>query len=225
MISTRKYNFTFLFFLLCFTGLVSAEVKVEGEPLQEPGDVPLGGVAGCYLKPPKDGCNVRVQCKGVGAMYGSAAMSVRNATKRAQIDARGQLALFVKNKAITTDENKQAVAGMAQLNASGGEDAKEMESSAMNQLQSMSAEEVLTGFQVRGRQIDVENRTVTIIGGVSCKSQAAAAKIREVSGKSGDPNYSSKKTGEKSAVKSGSSTQSSGPVKYDKVEQKNSDDF
>ena len=229
MMTTRKNNCAFLFILLCLTGLVSAEVKVEGEPSVVEGEVPilLGGYEGCKVAPAKDGCTARIKCDGVGMIYGTSAFSVRNATKEAQINARTMLARFYSEKAYTNDSVKNAVARMAEGNASGGADVKEINSSAMEEIQGTSAEAVLSGFQVFGRYIDMEQKTVTIKGGVSCKSQAAAAKSQAVSAKSASQSGGSKHSGEKTVKKSGAAVQSTGPVNFDKVEQKskNADDF
>ena len=229
MTSTRKYNFAFLFILLCLTGLVSAEVKVEGESPVAAGEVPvlLGGMEGCVVAPPKGSCEARIKCAGVGKIFGSSAFAVRNATKAAQSNARTMLARFYSEKAFTQENVKQAVADMSQTNASGGEDSKTMESRTMDSIEKTTAEEVLSGFQVLGREIDMEQKTVTIKGGVSCKSQAAAAKSQSASAKSATQSGGSKQTSNNTATKSGAAVQSSGPVNFDKVRQKvkDVDDF
>jgi hypothetical protein len=225
----RKYNFAFLFILLCLTGLVSAEVKVDGEPPVAEGEVPvlLGGMEGCVVAPPKGNCLARIKCAGVGKIFGSSAFAVRNATKAAQSNARSMLARFYSEKAYTEDSVKQAVADMSQTNASGGEDSKTMESRTIDSFEKTTAEAVLSGFQILGREIDMEQKTVTIKGGVSCKSQAAAAQSQAASAKSATQSVGSKQSGVKTSTKSGAAAQSSGPVNFDKVRQKvkDVDDF
>lgn len=224
-----KLRFFCAFIGFSAASIALAEIKIEGEPIKAPGEVSLlGGFEGCVVAPPKDGCDARIKCAGVGMIYGNSAFSIRNATKEAQTKARGELVKFYSTKAYAKDEVRNAVDSMAQSNASGGDDMRELSKRAMGDIAGTSAEGVISGFQILGRQIDMEQRTVTVKGGVSCKSQNAAAKSQAASARSSSPSGSgAKQSGVSQSSEPGPAAVSTGPIKIDRVDQriKGSDDF
>jgi len=160
-----------------------AQVQQEGEPVKAADEVPLGGFEGCSLAPPKDGCDARVKCNGVGRIIGSSPYAVQDATKEAQMRARAELAKFYNEKV----KAKEAVATASEASQKTGEADKESFSRFQASVVTSKAEEVLQGFQVLGRQVDMTQKTVTIKGGVSCRSKAAAGQLRSSGGGASAP--------------------------------------
>ncbi|NBT76214.1 MAG: hypothetical protein EBT15_09665, partial [Betaproteobacteria bacterium] len=164
-------------FLPAFLGLTSvAYAQTEGEPIKAPDEVALGGFAGCSLAPPKDGCDARIKCSGVGNIFANTAMDVQLATKEATSKARSQLAMFYSTKQKAKEAIANASKSMMATNADGSSTGSTTAERMMASVDETSAEAVLSGVQVLGRQVDAAQRTVTVKIGVSCKSQAAAAK-------------------------------------------------
>lgn len=148
------------------------------------GVVPLGGFAGCFLATPKDSCDARIVCTGVGTLYGNTGTDLQAATKEGSIEARNELAKFYSSKQ-KAQESLATVRQDAQKSTSDG--GKATSSSATRMIASVSstsAEEILTGVQVLSREVDPKQETVTVKVGVSCKSQAAAEQSRAVSARS-----------------------------------------
>jgi hypothetical protein len=160
--------------LLASTSMALAQA--EGEPIRSADEVPLGGFEGCSMAPPKDGCDARIKCAGVGNIFANTAMDVQLATREATSKARSQLAMFYSSK----QKAKEAIATASKstlgpTNADGSANATTTAERLTASIDETSAEEVLRGVQVLGRQVDASQRTVTVKIGVSCKSQAAAA--------------------------------------------------
>jgi uncharacterized protein YfcZ (UPF0381/DUF406 family) len=61
-------------------------------------DVPLGGFPGCYLAAPKDSCDARIVCTGVGTLYGNTGTDLQAATQEGSMGARNELAKFYSSK-------------------------------------------------------------------------------------------------------------------------------
>ena len=92
----------------------------QGEPIQAPDELTLGGFEGCTIAPPKDGCAARIKCSGVGRIYGTSPYAVQDATKEAQVKARAQLAKFYSEKVRARESIASASESSGQSNASGG---------------------------------------------------------------------------------------------------------
>jgi hypothetical protein len=216
--------------LLCalfVAGVACAQVQQSGEPIQAPDEVTLGGFEGCTIAPPKDGCNARIKCSGFGRIYGTSPYAVQDATKEAQAKARAQLAKFYSEKVKAKESIANASEASGQSNASGGADVKESFSRVMAEVTQTSAEAVLSGFQVLGRQVDMAQKTVTIKGGVSCKSQAAAAQSQAASARSAPPVQAAPAAQAGQPQNPGAAAVSVGPSNMKTVNQKvkNADDF
>lgn len=211
--------------LFC-AGIACAQVQQSGEPIQSPEEITLGGFEGCSIAPPKDGCSARIKCSGVGRIYGTSPYSIQDATKEAQAKARAQLAKFYSEKVKAKESIANAAEASGQSNASGGADVKESFSRVMADVTQTSAEAVLSGFQVLGRQVDMAQKTVTIKGGVSCKSQAAAAQSQAASTRSAPVQNASAPAVEQPQRPVGASV-SVGPSNMKTLNQKvkNADDF
>lgn len=215
-------------FLVAGTVMAQAQgqVQAEGEPIKAPDEIPLlGGFEGCSVQPPKDNCNARIKCTGVGRIYGNSPFSIQDATKEAQVKARANLARFYSERVKAKDAVANAMESSGQSNASGGTDVKESFSRTMAEVTQTSAEAVLSGFQILGRQIDMNQRTVTVKGGVSCKSQAVAAQSQAASARSAAP--SAGQAPAAPAAPQGPGSVSIGPTNIKSVNQKtkNADDF
>jgi len=172
------FKFSNIFFLLVLGFSTLATAQSEGEPIKAADEVPLGGFAGCSLAPPKDGCDARIKCAGVGNIFANTAMDVQLATKEATNKARSQLAMFYSTKQKAKEAIANASKSMMATNADGSSTASTTAERVMSSVDETSAEAVLSGVQVLGRQVDAAQRTVTVKIGVSCKSQAAAAKSK-----------------------------------------------
>lgn len=178
------------FYLAAFVGLMmgsSAFAQAEGEPIQAADEVPLGGFAGCSLAPPKDGCDARIKCSGVGNIFANTAMDVQLATKEGTNKARSQLAMFYSTKQKAKEAIANASKSMMTTNADGTSSGSTSAERMIASIDETSAEAVLSGVQVLGRQVDAKQRTVTVKIGVSCKSQAAAAKSQAGAVRSATP--------------------------------------
>jgi hypothetical protein len=161
--------------LLMSTALALAQA--EGEPIRSADEAPLGGFEGCTMAPPKDGCDARITCTGVGNIFANTARDVQLATREATSKARSQLATFYSSK----QRAKEAIANASKstqgpTNTDGSSTGSTESERLMVSIDETSAEEVLRGVQVLGRQVDGGQRTVTVKVGVSCRSQAAAAR-------------------------------------------------
>ncbi|WP_158905903.1 hypothetical protein [Burkholderia sp. L27(2015)] len=154
------------------------------------GEVPLGGFPGCHLVPPKDSCDARIACTGVGTLYGNTGTDLQAATQEGSIEARNELAKFYSSKQ-KAQESLAKVREDAQKSTSDG--GKATSSSATRMIASVSstsAEAILSGVQILSREVDPKQQTVTVEVGVSCKSQAAAAQSQAVSARSTSPSSS-----------------------------------
>jgi uncharacterized protein YfcZ (UPF0381/DUF406 family) len=148
------------------------------------GDVPLGGFPGCYLAAPKDSCDARIVCTGVGTLYGNTGTDLQAATQEGSIGARNELAKFYSSKQ-KAQESLATVRQDAQKSTSdGGKSTVSSATRMMASVSSTSAESILTGVQVLSREVDPKQETVTVKVGVSCRSQAAAAQSQATSARS-----------------------------------------
>ncbi|WVN41518.1 hypothetical protein AOB54_08540 [beta proteobacterium MWH-UniP1] len=173
---------------LALTGISSVVyAQSEGEPIQAADEVPLGGFAGCSLAPPKNGCQARIKCYGVGNIFANTAMDVQLATKEATNKARSQLAMFYSTKQKAKEAIANASKSTMMTNADGSSSGSTEAQRMMASIDETSAEAVLSGVQVLGRQVDAKQRTVTVKIGVSCQSQAAAAQSQAGAARSANP--------------------------------------
>jgi hypothetical protein len=221
-----NFKLAYFFCLFFYVGIACAQVQAEGEPIKAPDEVPLGGFEGCSVQPPKNNCQARIKCYGVGAIYGNSPFAVQNATKEAQIKARAQLAKFYNERVKAKDSLANAMESSAQSSANGGADVKETNTRTMAEVFQTSSEAVISGFQVLGRQVDMTQRTVTIKGGVSCKSQSAAAQSQAASARSSSPNSLGAQLPAQQES-SGAASFNVGPTNMKSMNQKmkNADDF
>jgi len=208
-----------------FAGLVNAQS--QGEPIQAPDEIALGGFAGCTIQPPKDGCDARIKCSGVGRIYGTSPYAVQDATKEASMKARAELAKFYSDKVKAKEAIANAAENSGQSDGKGGTDTKEAFSRTMADVTQSSAEAVLSGFQILGRQVDMAQKTVTIKGGVSCKSQAAAAQSQATAARSATPQTQGAKSTSAPTQNQGTGSNNVGPsnIKILNQKVKNADDF
>jgi len=180
----KKIGLTFLSMLLATS---VAMAQQEGEQVGAPGDIVLGGFPGCTVAPPKNNCDARIKCRGVGRIFGNSGRSVQAATKEASMNARNELARFYSTKQKAKEALANASEASATTNADGSETVKESFSRMQAEISSSSAEALLSGVVVLGRDIDAPSKTVTITVGVSCKSQKAARKSQVTAAKSAMP--------------------------------------
>lgn len=158
------------------------------------GEVPLGGFPGCYLAPPKDSCDARIVCSGVGTLYGSSGTDVQAATQEGSIEARNELAKFYSSKQKAQESLAKVRQDAQKSTSDGGKATSSSATRMMASVSSTNAEAVLSGVQVLSREVDPKQETVTVTVGVSCKSQAAAAQSQGASARSASPSDSGSNT-------------------------------
>lgn len=217
------------FALLIFVALPCAADQKEGEAISAPGDVPLGGFPGCSVSPPKNGCDSRIVCHGVGTLFGNTGMDLQAATDEATMEAKNELAKFYSSKQKAQQSLAKVREDTAKSTSDGGKAVSSSMTRMMASVSSSSAESVLSGVQVLGRAVDVKQQAVTVKIGVSCKSQAAAAQSQAASARSANPS-SSNNNGSKSSEKPAKTEAESfkvgpGNLQNMKQEIKNADDF
>jgi hypothetical protein len=212
--------------LLMSTQLVHAQA--EGEPIRSADEVPLGGFEGCIMAPPKDSCDARIKCTGVGNIFANSARDVQLATREATNKARSQLAMFYSSK----QRAKEAIANVSKSTGSTNADGSSIGSTESERLMASidetTAEEVLRGVQVLGRQVDADQRTVTVKVGVSCRSQAAAARSQAGARQpAGAAAAAPSGAGQSAPIAAGPQGQRIPPMELRSFEQKrkNADDF
>lgn len=207
--------------------IYAAPPQRDGEPIKAPGEVPLSGFPGCSLAPAKNGCEERIVCNGVGTLYGNSGMDLQAATEEALMEAKNELAKFYNSK----QKAKQSLAKVREDSQKSTSDGgKAITSSAtrlMSSVSSSSAEEVLTGVQVLGREVDTNQQAVTIKVGVSCKSQSAAAKSRAAAKNSNNGSSSDNSKAPTQPTKTEAESYKVGPgnIQNMKQEIQNADDF
>jgi len=207
-------------------GTSGVVAQVEGEPIQAADEIPLGGFAGCSLAPPKDGCDARIKCSGVGNIFANTAMDVQLATKEATNKARSQLAMFYSTKQKAKEALANASKSMMTTNADGSSSGSTSAERMMASIDETSAEAVLSGVQTLGRQVDAKQRTVTVKIGVSCKSQAAASKSQAAAARSAMPSGGNSESAPASAARGAEGqTLQQRDLKSFEQRRKNSDDF
>jgi hypothetical protein len=206
-------------------GTTSAFGQAEGEPIQAADEVPLGGFAGCSVQPPRDGCDARIKCAGVGNIFANTAMDVQLATKEATNKARSQLAMFYSTKQKAKEALANASKSTMTTNADGTSSGSTFAERMMASIDETSAEAVLSGVQVLGRQVDAKQRTVTVKVGVSCKSQAAAAKSQAGAARSAGPTGGASAGSAPAARSAEGQTQQQRELKSFEQRRKNADDF
>jgi len=219
-----------LLVLLLSTSVTSiAGQQKDGEPINAPGDIPLGGFPGCSVQPPKDGCDARISCHGVGTLFGNTGMDLQAATDEAVMEAKNELAKFYSNKQKAQQSLSKVREDTAKSTSDGGKAISSSMTRVMASVSSSSAESVLSGVQVLGRVVDTNQQSVTVKIGVSCKSQAAAAKSQAASARSANPNAGDAQGNDKQPSKPAKQEAESfkagpGNLKNMKQEIKNADD-
>lgn len=208
----------------------AAQPQKEGEPIKAPDDIPLGGFPGCSVQPPKNSCDSRISCYGVGTLFGNTGMDLQAATDEALMEAKNALASFYSEKQKAQKSLAKVREDTEKSTSDGGKKISTSMTRVMASVSSSSAEQVLAGVQVLGRVVDTNQQSVTVKIGVSCKSQAAAAKSQASSARSANPNASNGDGSKQPAEKAGKGEPESfkvGPGNLQNMEQeiKNADDF
>ena len=180
----------------CLGTTTAIAQQAGSEPINSLGELPLGGFPGCTLEPPKDNCDARIACRGVGTLYGDTGLDLQDASTEAYMDAKQKLAEFYQSKQKGEDSIRKASAASAKSTADGGKSVQTSSTRLIQSMQSTSAEAVLSGVQTLGRAVDAKQRTVTMKIGVSCKSQAAAATSRQGAMRSGQSGSTPSASGE-----------------------------
>ena len=203
-----------------------AFAQQEGEPVNGPDQVPLGGFDGCFVQEARNGCSARITCNGVGIVFGNTGPELQLATQEANMKARGKLAEFYSDKVKAETALKSTSKNTAKSNANGGLDTTSEMTRLMASVNTSSADAVLSGVQVLGRKVDINQRTVTVKIGVSCKSQAAAAKSQQTAAGSAQPGGNAPAPQE-GGQPAGPATSNMGAMKQYNMNQKrkNADDF
>jgi uncharacterized protein YfcZ (UPF0381/DUF406 family) len=158
-----------------------------GGPNETSGYVPLGGFPGCELAPPKDSCDARIICSGVGTLYGNTGADLQAATQEGSMEARNELAKFYSSKQKAQESLAKVREDAQKSTSDGGKLTSSSATRMMASVSSTSAEQILSGVQVLSREVDPKQEAVTVKVGVSCKSQAAAAQSQAVAGRSVSP--------------------------------------
>lgn len=169
---------------------MAAASQTEGEPLHPPGEMSLSGFPGCFVAPPKDSCDARITCSGVGTLYGNTGADLQAATEEASMEARNELAKFYSSKQKAQQSIAKVREDSAKSTSDGGKAINSSATRLMQSVSSTSAEAVLSGVQTLSRVVDTNQMAVTIKIGVSCKSQAAAASSQAASARSASPSSS-----------------------------------
>jgi uncharacterized protein YfcZ (UPF0381/DUF406 family) len=209
----------------------NAMAQKEGEPVNVASDVPLGGFPGCSVSAPKNGCDSRIVCNGVGTLFGNTGMDLQAATEEASIEARNELAKFYSSKQKAQQSLAKVKEDTAKSTSDGGKSITSSMTRMMASVSSTSAESILSGVQILGRQVDVNQQTVTVKAGVSCKSQAAASQSQAAAVRSANPNAgsvssSAQPAGEKSKAQSAEAFKTGpGTLRNMTQQTKNADDF
>lgn len=162
----------------CLFGLVAvshAFAQQGPAPADGGGDIPLGGFPGCFVSPPKDSCDARILCSGVGTLYGNSGSDLQAATQEGSIEARNELAKFYGSKQKAEQSLSTIREDTQRSTSDGGKATASSTKRLIASVSSTSAESILSGVQVVSREVDTKQQTVTVKVGVSCKSQAAAA--------------------------------------------------
>lgn len=217
-------------FLTFSLSAFTAQPQQEGEPINSASEIPLGGFPGCSVQPPKDGCDARISCNGVGTLFGNTGMDLQAATDEALMEAKNELAKFYSNKQKAQQSLAKVREDTAKSTSDGGKSISSSMTRIMANVSSSSAEAVLSGVQVLGRVVDTNQQSVTVKVGVSCKSQAAASKSQATSAKSAKPNKQSTAGSEQATQNSGKNQSESfkvepGNLQNMKQEINNADDF
>jgi hypothetical protein len=186
---TRTTTAIFSLFFAC-----SAFAQQTGDSANSGGDVPLGGFPGCVLAQPKDSCDARIECTGVGTLYGNTGADLQAATQEGAMEARNELVKFYSSKQKAQESLAKVRQDAQKSTSDGGKATSSSASRMMASVSSTSAESILSGVQVLSREVDPNQQAVTVKVGVSCKSQAAAAQSQAVSARSATPSGSGSNT-------------------------------
>ncbi|MFP3557226.1 hypothetical protein SB861_41965 [Paraburkholderia sp. SIMBA_049] len=172
--------------LICGLLLASKAFAQDAGPVAG-GDIPLGGFPGCFVAPPKDSCDARIVCTGVGTIFGTSGTDVQAATQEGAIEARNELAKFYSSKQKAEQSLSTVRKDLQRSTSDGGKATESSLNRMIASVSSTSAESLLTGVQVLSREVDAKQQTVTVKVGVSCKSQAAAAQSQAGAMRSANP--------------------------------------
>jgi hypothetical protein len=163
--------------LLFATALITSgplHANEDSLPVDDANAIPLDGFPGCQVAPPRDGCDTRISCVGEANILYMDSAGRRDATKRASLNARKQLADFFANKVKAKEAMYEAQKTIATDNASGRSASREMEVATAEMVEAES-EELLSGVVTLGITVSKEDKLVQIKIGQSCKSKLAAA--------------------------------------------------
>lgn len=164
-------------------------------------EIPLSGFPGCSVQPPKDGCDARISCSGVGTIMGNTGIDVQSATEEAVMEAKNELAMFYSNKQKAQKSLSKVREDTMKSTSDGGKAISNSATRLMASVSSSSAESILSGVQILSRTVDAKQQVVTVKVGVSCKSQAAAANSQANSAGSATPGSSNQSSNKAATVK------------------------
>jgi len=150
------------------------EVQVEGDvtAIQNRDTHKFPNVSTCELKPPKNGCSVRLICTGVATIMGKQAYSVDAALKMAKMQSKAAFSEFVKDHAKTDNEMKYLYKVYAK-----DSQAQEQVGNSLKQTITSNSEATFSGFEFVGSEVDIDKGKAWVAMGRRCEGAAAAKAI------------------------------------------------
>ena len=150
------------------------EVQVEGDvtAIQSRDTHKFPNVSVCELKPPKNGCSVRLVCTGVATIMGKQAYSVDAALQMAQMNAKAEFSEFVKNRTKSDKEMQYLYKAYAKDAA-----AQEQIGNSLKQTITSNSEATFSGFEFVGSEVNMEKGKAWVGMGRRCEGVAAAKAI------------------------------------------------
>ncbi len=146
----------------------------NGPTTEALGDEIALSMDGCSAKIPKsDGC-ARLVCRGTGVLFGQSGSDLQEATKEANLDARGKLAQYLNDQVKVSEDMARVNEATRASSSDGGNNTSTSASRLSSVVMSSRAEEVLRGVVVLEREIDQKTESVVVKIGTSCQSRAVA---------------------------------------------------
>ncbi len=177
MISKKIIRTLFTLAMLLNSHIILAandEVQVEGDvnAIQSRDTHKFPNVSTCELKPPKNGCSVRLVCTGVATIMGKQAYSVDAALKMAKMQSKAAFSEFVKDRAKTDNEMKYLYKVYAK-----DSQAQEQVGNSLKQTITSNSEATFSGFEFVGSEVDMSKGKAWVAMGRRCEGLAAAKAI------------------------------------------------
>ncbi len=150
------------------------EIQIDGDVtmIENRDTHKLPNVSSCELKPPKNGCSVRLVCTGVATIMGKQSYSVDAALKMAKMQSKAAFSEFIKDKAKTDSEMKYLYKVYAKDATS-----QEQIGNSLKQTITSNAEATFAGFEFVGSEVNMEKAKVWVAMGRRCEGAAAAKAI------------------------------------------------